>query len=358
MVRRKPVKRLQQKQSGVSQRQLVNAVRGYGLDQKSTLAPVAISNKIVTSKPDVSSNNKECRVRHTEYVCEIFGSVNYNVSTFVIQPGLGTLFPWLSQMATLYESYMVDKLHFHFRTEKSTSTNGVVMMAVDFDVQDSAPPSKQQLMAYNNAVRTQPWADASYIASSTDLNKFRQRFVRSGLVANSDLKTFDVGNLFVATQGCADTTALGELYVSYDIVFRTPQFDLAGYAAQGSNRSAGGTGITGSLILGTSPSLNAAGSGMPITYNTSTGAITFGAVGSYLINFWITQGAAATGTLVPTMTGGSQVSSLTTVNTANLYTTSFTVNVINLTDTLTFSGLTLTTPTASVLRISSYPYNL
>ncbi len=352
------MKRLQQKQSGVSQRQMVNAARGFGLDQKSTLAPVAISNKIVTQKPDIASNNKEVRIRHTEYVGEIYGSINYNVSTYVIQPGLGTLFPWLSQMAHLYESYLVDKLHFHFRTEKSTSTNGAVMMAVDYDVQDSAPPSKQQLMAYNNAVRTQPWADASYIASSIDLNKFRQRFIRSGLVANADLKTFDVGNLFVATQGCADTSALGELYVTYDIVLRTPQFDLAGYASQGSNRSSGTTGITGTLILGTSPTLNMPGSGMPITYNTSTGAITFGTVGSYLVNFWITQGAAATGFMTPVMSGGSQVSTLVSANTASLYTTSFTVNVINIGDTLTFSGLTLTSPTQTQLRISSYPFGL
>jgi len=359
MARRKPVKRLQQKQSGISKQQLVTAARNlYGLNQKTTMAPVAISNRIATSKPMIVSGNRECRVRHTEYVGEIFGSVNYNVSTYIIQPGLGALFPWLSQMATLYESYMVDKLHFHFRTEKSTSTNGVVMMAVDYDVQDSAPPSKQQLMAYNNAVRTQPWADASYISQSNDFNKVRQRFIRSGLVANADYKTFDVGNLFVATQGCADTSALGELYVTYDVVFSTPQFDLAGYAAAGSNKSSGGTGITGALILGTSPTLNIAGSGMSITYSTTTGAITFGTVGSYLVNFWITQSALATGTLVPVMTGGSLVSSLTTVNTAALYTVSFTVNVYNLTDSLTFSGLTLTTPSASSLRISSYPYNL
>jgi len=359
MVRRKPVKRLQQKQTGITKRQLVTAVQNYGLNQKTTLAPVAISNRIATSKPSIIANNSnQTRIRHTEYVGEIFGSVNYNVSSYTIQPGLGTLFPWLSQMATLYESYMVDKLHFHFRTEKSTSTNGVVMMAVDYDVQDSAPPSKQQLMAYNNAVRTQPWADTSYIASVADVNKLRQRFIRSGLITGADYKTFDVGNLFVATQGCADTTALGELYVSYDLVLCTPQFDLAGYAAAGSNKSSGGTGITGALILGTAPSLNIAGSGMAITYSTTTGAISFGTVGSYLINFWITQTALATGTLVPAMTGGSQVSSLTVVNTAALYTVSFTVNVINLTDALTFSGLTLTSPSASSLRVSSYPYNL
>ena len=260
-------------------------------------------------------------------------------------------------MAGLYESYTINYLAFSFRTSRSTATNGSVMMAVDYDVQDAAPPSKTQLMAYNNAQRTQPWCDMTYVCNLSDVRKIPNRYVRSGLIANADLKLFDVGNLFIATQGCQDTSVLGELYVHYDITFKTTQYDVQAYASQGSNRSTGNTGITGTLLLGTSPTLNISGSGMAINYNTTNGGITFGTTGSFLITYNVTTTAQASGSFIPTMTGGSQVSTVTLAAATTLLTVSFTVNVINTTDVLTVTGLSLTNPSAAVLRVSSYPFN-
>ncbi len=330
-----------------------------GLKQQSVSAPVAKANKITVKRPVIRTSNQSVRVQHTEYLQEVFGSVNYSSTTMVIQPGLQGSFPWLSNMAALYESYTMNKLSYHFKTEKSTATNGTVMMAIDYDVQDPAPPSKQQLMAYVNATRTQPWADATHVSAQQDLQKFKTRYVRTGAIASADYKTFDIGSLFIATQGCADASVLGELYVSYDITFRTPQLDLSGYASAGSNRSNGLTGVTGLLLLGsTTAGLNIAGSGMTITYNTTTGGMTFGTVGSYLFSYTAGTATAATGTVIPSFTGGSQVSAITTAVSATLYVLTFTINVINTTDVLTFAGLTLPSSTGSTLRVASYPYNL
>jgi len=321
-------------------------------------APVALGNRIAIRKPDISSTTTDVRIRHSEYVGEVSGSVNFNLSASVIQPGLSGLFPWLAKVAALYESYQFNYLAFSFKTEKSTATNGAVMMAVDFDVSDSPPPSKQQLMAYHNAQRTQPWCDMTYVCNINDVNKLKPRYVRTGLVAGTDYKIYDVGNLFVATQGCADTSILGELYVHYDIVFRTPQLDNAGYAAQGSNRSIASGAVTGTLLLGTSPTLNVAGSGMPILYNTTTGAISFPDVGSYLITYTCFTTAAASGTITPVMSGGSLVSPVVSAGSATVFNISFTVNVLNSGDSLTMTGLTLPGGNAAVLRIASYPFGL
>lgn len=321
-------------------------------------APVARGNKIAMKKPNISSTTTDVRIRHSEYVGEISGSTNYAFTGAVIQPGLSGLFPWLSKIAGLYESYQFNYLAFSFRTEKSTATNGTVMMAVDFDVNDPAPLAKQQLMAYNNAQRTQPWCDMTYVCNTSDINKIKPRYVRTGLVPGTDLKIYDVGNLFVATQGCADSSILGELYVHYDIVFRTPQLDNGAYAAQGSNRSVQAGIVTGTLLLGTNPTLNVAGSGMPIAYNNTTGAISIPDVGSYLVNYSCFITSAATGSITPVMSGGSLVSGVTSAGSTTVFNISFTINVLNSGDSLTMTGLGLPGGNNAVLRISSYPFGL
>jgi len=48
--------------------------------------------------------------------------------------------------------------------------------------------------------------------------------VRGGVVASTDIKTYDLGNLYLCTSGFAgDGTVCGELYVEYTVVLMTPQ---------------------------------------------------------------------------------------------------------------------------------------
>lgn len=328
---------------------------------KSTVvtAPVAIGNRVTKPKPTVSALKDGVRVTNTEYIAEVTGSVNFTVQNFVVQPGNGAAFPWLCNMAPLYESYTFERLTYHFKTEKSTSTNGTVLMAVDYDASDAAPINKQQVMTYSNAVRTQPWANTSLSCPVSDLQKIKQRYVNFGVVpAGTDIKLYNVGNLFVCTQGCADTTVLGELYVEYTVVFRTPQYDPNVWASAGSNYSAGSAGITAARLLGTSPDLNIGASGMAITYNTTSGAIGFTSTGTFLVQYNVSTTAATTGTLSIAMTGGSTAQILNVAAAATLTTATFSVRILNVGDTMSFSGWTLTTPTSAGMRIASYPYGL
>jgi len=328
---------------------------------KSTVVtvPAAIGNKIVKPKANVNPLKDGIRVNNMEYIAELNGSVNFVANSFTIQPGNGAVFPWLSNLATMYESYTFEKLMFHFKTEKSSSAGGTVLMAVDYDASDAGPLNKQQLMTYKGAVRTQPWANVSLVCPASDTQKIKQRYVNFGVIpSNTDQKLYNVGNLYVCTQGCADTTVLGELYVEYTVVFRTPQYDANAWASAGSNLSTGTTGITAARVLGTAPALNTLASGLAITYDTNTGAIGFGSTGTYLVVLQTTVGAATTGTLGLTLTGGSTATSPNTVTSAASTISTFTVKILNVGDTLTCSGFTYTTPTAASLRIASYPYGM
>lgn len=342
-------------------KQMNTPPKGAVKKTKSTVVtvPAAIGNKIIKPKANVNPLKDGIRVSNTEYIAELAGSINFNVNSYSVQPGNGDVFPWLANLAAMYETYTFEKLVFHFKTEKSTSTSGTVLMAVDYDASDSAPLNKQQLMTYSNAVRTQPWANIALACPATDLQKIKTRFVNFGVIPiGADQKLYNVGNLFVCTQGCADTTVLGELYVEYTVVFRTPQYDANAWAAAGSNLSTGTTGITAARVLGTAPALNTLASGLAITYDTNSGAIGFRSTGTYLVVLQTTVGAATTGTLGLTLTGGSVATTPTTITSATSTISTFTVRILNVGDTLTCSGLTYTTPTASSLRIASYPYGM
>jgi len=196
------------------------------LQNKRISVPSAIGNLVKTSTPDIRSafnGDGRVRIRHREYIADVYGSVAFAAVAYAINPGIATSFPWLSVIAANYESYKFNSLCFQFSTEKPTSVGGSLMMAIDFDANDGAPTTKSGIMAYHNAVRCPVWSQTDYVADKPDLNKLLQHYVRSTTVSGTDLKTYDVGNLFVCVSGCADTTALGELYVMYDVELITPQ---------------------------------------------------------------------------------------------------------------------------------------
>lgn len=195
---------------------------------KMVKAPVAMTRVVRSSGPIIkrSQRNGDVTVTHREYLRDINGSVAYAVNTIAINPGLQVSFPWLSSMAVLFESYVFDKLEFEFQTEAPTSATGTVMAAVDYDAGDPAPISKLQLATYRRYVRSAPWNSFVQSSMAEDIHKRKSYYVRNGtLPANRDIVLYDVGNLYLATERQADTSVVGELYVSYTVRLMTPQLN-------------------------------------------------------------------------------------------------------------------------------------
>lgn len=339
---------------------VVSKANNSNVQFRKSAIPVAFGYTERAQPARITSAGKDVRVIHCEYVAEIYGSVNFSLTPFTLQPANSILFPWLANMANLYETYTFLKCNFKYVPSRSTATNGAVFLAVDFDSTDAAPPNKTQLMAYNRSVRGPVWDDLTYQCDRTDLKVLQKRFIRNATVANTDAKLYDTGTLFIGTQQCADATNIGELHVEYEIMFHTPQLDLGAYASGGSNRSTGTTGVTNVLILGTAPTLNVTGSGINVTYNTTTGAFSTGQAGQFLISYQVsTAGAPYTGTVTATLTGGSLASTPVYSTSTTLTVLTFTVSIVNATDTITIGGWACAAASsAAVLRIASYPYNL
>ncbi len=284
-------------------------------------AAVAQMSIVRTQKPQISSSSDgtDARivVRHREYIADVAGSVGFSNTAFSVNPGLVSTFPWLASIARNYESYKFRRLDFEFETQKSTATNGTLMMATDFDAADAAAGDKVDLMSFHNAVRSPVWAEARYRCDRKDLEKFGvQRYVRTAaLASNLDIKTYDVGKFQIATQGCADTTAIGELYVDYEVELMTPQrsndVDLSTFIA-------GVSGTATTSWFGTSPTSSGGGA-----FTASGSTLTCVIPGDYLV---MVQFSAATSVSSATTTGTASITNwITSQNTQANFVRSWTV---------------------------------
>jgi len=179
----------------------------------------------------MSSAGANIVVKHTEYIADVSSqSAAFAVTGYSINPGLNVTFPWLANLGLNFESYKFRKLHFQYKPICPTTTPGKVMLAVDYDAADLAPNSKVVINSYESSASSSVWDECTQISTLSNLLKFGvQRYVRTGAVpANTDIKTYDVGKLYVATSNTpATATTLGELYVSYEVELLTPQLSTS-----------------------------------------------------------------------------------------------------------------------------------
>lgn len=192
-----------------------------------TTAPVAKNRTTKNAAPRFKQTREGCIISHREYITDITRAAStFIVDTFNVNAGLVSTFPWLSQVASLFESYTFERLDYVYEPMVSTATTGSLMMAVDFDASDTAPSNKVTLMSYAGATRSTMWQPTKLVCSAIDRKKMvPERYVRSGAIGGSgDIKTYDLGNLFVATVGTGGVAnTFGELYVEYTVRLRTPQ---------------------------------------------------------------------------------------------------------------------------------------
>lgn len=319
--------------------------------------PVARSRIVKTARPNmVTRPNGDCFITHREYVGEILASATgppttFNLSSFALNPGLASVFPWLSKIAQNYESYQLQRLRFCYQTEAPSSLGGTLVMAIDYDAIDTAPATKQAALAYRGSVRSAPWNDCCHDSTSEDLHKMKSFFIRSGAIpANADLKTYDIGNLFVITQGVTTSGATcGELYVEYSVKLMTPIFEPQNSLAGGS--FAGANTQTAANPYGTAPVRQANSVGVSMN---NASLLTIIAPGTYLLSSVI-GGTVITGVTNLVLTGAVSVDQNAIFNAAA--TESIQQAVITVTQanaTVGFSS-TATTITSATLNVALMP---
>jgi hypothetical protein len=181
------------------------------------------------------NNRRRQIVAEDEYIGEVSvaNQPNFNVAfSLPINPGQASTFPWLSSVAKNYEKYRFLKLEFYYKPEVTQYTTGVntgkVIVMCDYDASDPAPNSKQNMEDTEPHCDGMPYQTLSLRLSTYELHQNSvAKFVRPGGVpGGSDIKTYDAGTLFVATQAQTANATLGELRVRYVVELSVPVLEL------------------------------------------------------------------------------------------------------------------------------------
>lgn len=183
------------------------------------MAPVSIATLRTGSAAQMRmTGDGSIRVKHRSFIKPVTCTSAFAVEAVAVNPGLQGSFPWVAKMARKYDLYRFVNLKYIYRSVAATSSSGVVMMSFDFDAADEPPASKSRQAQTIPNVETNAW-------SSLDLNvksDGKWRFVRPGnLPANLDIKTYDLGTLFISGL-YGPGTVTGELYVEYTVEFKKP----------------------------------------------------------------------------------------------------------------------------------------
>lgn len=327
-------------------------------------APTAVSTLVSSSKPVFLPSSDGVRIRHREYVADIGAAVSsaYGIINLVqLNPGLGTLGPWLGLIAQNFEMYHINSLKFHFVSSVPTSTPGTFYMAIDYDSADAAPTTKASLLSNQSAVGTSIWAPCSL--SYVPLKAADQigKYTRQLAVAGTDIKTYDIGILYLAME-TTYASSPGDLYCEYDITLKIPQVPstTALSVSMRSNYAGGGVSVSSSSDARAGNIAIAE----PLTPSVTNGDWRFYLPGQYLLTLAVNGTSVADGTAVlPTwsISGGL----LTDVGYAAISTAAAAVGVYEAVVTITDNAqvvsillANLASVVNSTLRISKYGYSL
>jgi hypothetical protein len=188
-------------------------------------APVAISTGLSVGRvPQIRAMGNCTRVSHSEEFAPVTTTgTPFAVATFQCNPGVAACFPWLAPIAARYEMYKFRRLVFKFTTTAPTSTAGFVTLAFDYDALDLPPSTMSIARSYHDKSGGAPWSNWVLNCDLAQGDRLPEKYIRVGLPpTNNDLKTYDVGNLHVCTEGISAAT-VGYLEVEYVVDLMTPQ---------------------------------------------------------------------------------------------------------------------------------------
>jgi len=313
--------------------------------------------------------NGRMLIKHREYLQELtaVSGAGFAVQGQRIGPAIGNStnyvlsFPWLYKIAQNFDCYHFSRLTFYIETEMPTSTGGSVMMALDPDVSDLIPASKQELMVYPTAVRAAPWENLRMDVPKHVLDMFgKRRYMSTVVTPVGDLKTFFIGNLILATQNIS-ATYTGECYVEYEIELYDPvsaslNVDSAGAivldAAYRNAKIVGGGVVSKSAYFGSIPVVTVAPNDARPICTALTNTLTFNVLGDYLVSTY------GTGTVVlfAAPAGTAAISNISgTVNATGLNTqVAWLVQVTAVGQTCVVDASASATISASVTRVAPY----
>jgi hypothetical protein len=175
-------------------------------------------------------NKTSISISEDEYITEITvgNAPFFNFAQFLpINPGQVVTFPWLSTIAANYEKFRFTELEFYIKPEVTQYTagtdSGKVIVSIDPDASNQLPSSKRIMEDMELHVDAMPYETLRMRVPKNLLDNTLAIYVRPGaLPGGADIKTYDLGTIFVATQGQTANNMIGELRVRYKCTLSVP----------------------------------------------------------------------------------------------------------------------------------------
>jgi hypothetical protein len=163
------------------------------------------------------------RIKNSELVGDLLGSVAFTATGYRINPGLAATFPWLSVVANQWQQYRFHSLSFRFVTRTSTSHAGSVVIAPEYDPNQAAPETEAEATNRQDAVENVCWVSSECVLDPAAMFPYGPRkAVRSAMSAGG-LSNYDAGTIYFCSTGEPDATAIGKIWVDYDCELFVPQ---------------------------------------------------------------------------------------------------------------------------------------
>jgi len=248
-------------------------------------AAYAHSTKLKASR--ISSRKGTTVLKHKGLVLSLSGVTTYGATALQVNPGMANVFPWASRLARSYDKYRFRKLSFHYRPVCATTQVGVVMMSFDYDTLDAVPVSKYEQAQTVPNIETNAFLQSDLIVQCDDT----WRYTRQGAVANTDLKTYDLGQLVISS-AYSTANMIGELYVEYEVELDKPSHGVALTTRITTSSVSNPFPFTGTVVV--------AGTAQSWSINSNQG-LTCNTAGEYVFSETIT-GTVITAMLAPSIT--------------------------------------------------------
>jgi len=197
--------------------------------------PVKV-NSLMSGSPQMGTfdNHGSVRIQHREFISDLFSGVQnvFSNQSYIVNPGIAQVFPFLAQIAANYEMYRFHGLTFEFVSATSpfgATSLGVWVMAMEYNAAASAFTAKPQMENSDYAMSSRLDSHGMYGVECKALTSAQvYYYVRSPVnpvgPTGTPINLVDFGLFqFAQVPGIVAGSNLGELWVTYDVELIRPR---------------------------------------------------------------------------------------------------------------------------------------
>jgi hypothetical protein len=168
------------------------------------------------------------RIRHREYLGNVYSSVDFATTAYPIQIGVRTMFPWLSTMADSFQQYRIHGAELYYESTSSNvsaTTNtalGTVMMSTLYEVNQPLLRTSVEILNSEYTTSEKPTVNFYHpLECDPKQTTITNLYVRNSFTPQTSFT--DLGNFQISTEGMqADGVQVGKLWITYDVELMKP----------------------------------------------------------------------------------------------------------------------------------------